>query len=112
MIHWMNHLVSLQQEYDIGGLVQERRKSSALAMELRLYCTNPSIWREDDTNYKLCQTIQVVTLQVTTRVEYMKGDGACKVTDRALKLVGDNDSFSEWQGLALGISNIGHWWFY
>ena len=26
----------------IDGLVQERRNSSALAMELRLYCTNPS----------------------------------------------------------------------
>ena len=29
----------------IDGLVQERRNSSALAMELRLSCTNPSIWR-------------------------------------------------------------------
>ena len=28
----------------IDGLVQERRKSSALAMELRLSCTNPSIY--------------------------------------------------------------------
>ena len=28
---------------DIDGLVQERRNSSALAMELRLSCTNPSI---------------------------------------------------------------------
>ena len=28
----------------IDGLVQERRNSSALAMELRLSCTNPSIW--------------------------------------------------------------------
>ena len=27
----------------IGGLVQERRNSSALAMELRLSCTNPSM---------------------------------------------------------------------
>ena len=26
------------------GLVQERRNSSALAMALRLSCTNPSIW--------------------------------------------------------------------
>ena len=26
---------------DINGLVQERRNSSALAMELRLSCTNP-----------------------------------------------------------------------
>ena len=29
---------------DIEGLVQERRNSSALAMELRLSCTNPSTW--------------------------------------------------------------------
>ena len=28
----------------INGLVQERRNSSALAMELRLSCTNPSIY--------------------------------------------------------------------
>ena len=28
----------------IDGLVQERRNSSALAMELRLACTNPSIY--------------------------------------------------------------------
>ena len=27
----------------INGLVQERRNSSALAMELRISCTNPSI---------------------------------------------------------------------
>ena len=27
----------------IDGLVQERRNSSALAMELHLYCTNPSV---------------------------------------------------------------------
>ena len=29
---------------DIAGLVQERCNSSALAMELRLSCINPSIW--------------------------------------------------------------------
>ena len=29
----------------IDGLVQERHNSSALAMELCLSCTNPSIWR-------------------------------------------------------------------
>ena len=29
---------------NIDGLVQERRNSSALAMELRLFCTNPLIW--------------------------------------------------------------------
>ena len=30
--------------FNIDGLVQERRNSRALAMELRLSCTNPSIW--------------------------------------------------------------------
>ena len=30
--------------HDFDGLVQERRNSSALAMELRLSCTNPSIY--------------------------------------------------------------------
>ena len=30
--------------FDIDGLVQERRNSSALAMELRLPCTKPCIW--------------------------------------------------------------------
>ena len=29
---------------DVDGLVQERRNSSALAMELRFPCINPSIW--------------------------------------------------------------------
>ena len=28
----------------IDGLVQERRNSTANALELRLSCTNPSIW--------------------------------------------------------------------
>ena len=30
--------------YDIDGLVQEGRNSSALAMELRISCINPSIY--------------------------------------------------------------------
>ena len=30
--------------HHIDGFVQERRNSSALAMELRLSCTNPSIY--------------------------------------------------------------------
>ena len=38
------HLATLWRHCnDIDGLVQERRKSSASAMELRLSCTNPSI---------------------------------------------------------------------
>ena len=32
--------------YHIEGLVQERHNSSALAMELRLSCTNPSICKD------------------------------------------------------------------
>ena len=34
------------QPANINGLVQERGNSSALAMELRLYHTNPSIYAE------------------------------------------------------------------
>ena len=33
-------------KFQIDGLVQERHNSSALAMELRLSSTNPSIWYE------------------------------------------------------------------
>ena len=33
----------LLRDYGFDGLVQERRNSSALAMELRLSCTNPSV---------------------------------------------------------------------
>ena len=36
------HTFSVKHSFD--GLVQERRNSSALAMELCLSCTNPSIW--------------------------------------------------------------------
>ena len=36
--------ISLNYDYHIDGLVQERRNSSALAMELRLSCINPSTW--------------------------------------------------------------------
>ena len=34
-----------RNESHIDGLASERRDSSALAMELRVSCTNPSIWR-------------------------------------------------------------------
>ena len=39
----------------IDGLVQERRNSSALAMEWRLSCTNPSIFRMDPESEQCCQ---------------------------------------------------------
>ena len=35
--------VTIISTHNFDGLVQERRNSSALAMELRLSCTNPSI---------------------------------------------------------------------
>ena len=35
----------MQQGLHIDGLVQERCNSSALAMELRLFCTKPSIYQ-------------------------------------------------------------------
>ena len=38
----LSNLCLTEQAY-IDGLVQERRNSSALAMELRLSCTNPSM---------------------------------------------------------------------
>ena len=37
------HLGSVSIQDDIDGLVQKRRNSNALAMELSLSCTNPSI---------------------------------------------------------------------
>ena len=40
----VNELMENWQLLYIDGLVQERHNSSALAIELRLSCTNPSIW--------------------------------------------------------------------
>ena len=46
----LNSMIWISKNYrleifHIDGLVQERRNSSALAMELRLSCTNPSIYQ-------------------------------------------------------------------
>ena len=49
---WSNIFLALTQRYEplttdhqrIDGFVQEGRNSSALAMELRPFCTNPKIW--------------------------------------------------------------------
>ena len=41
---WPNWMLQTQQPHDIDGLVQERRNSSAIAMELHLSCTNPWNW--------------------------------------------------------------------
>ena len=51
-VHWTEILISRERNGHEGhvsaphidGLVQERRNSSALEMELRLSCINPSIW--------------------------------------------------------------------
>ena len=40
------HSCRCVNKLQIDGLVQERRNSSALAMELRLSCTNPSTYTE------------------------------------------------------------------
>ena len=42
-LHWMIWL-RIQSYVQVDRLMQERCNSSALAMELRLSCTNPSIW--------------------------------------------------------------------
>ena len=51
----MIHSTSCVADMYIDGLVQERRNSSALAMELRLSCTNPSIcnWLTKITSMKM-----------------------------------------------------------
>ena len=37
----------VNEQNDIDGLVQERRNSTANAVELLLSCTNPSTWKYD-----------------------------------------------------------------
>ena len=44
-IQWLD--IEFQIILHFDGLVQERRNSSALAMELRLSCTNPAIYYVD-----------------------------------------------------------------
>ena len=46
---WTKPAGTMLRLWDVysDGLVQERRNSSAIAMELRLSCTNPSIWVSD-----------------------------------------------------------------
>ena len=45
-VYFMGGMLEMDQwcHWHIDGLVWERRKSSALAMEIRLSCTNPSIY--------------------------------------------------------------------
>ena len=51
----------------IDGLVQERRNSNVLAMELRLSCINPSISDES-------KEIATTTKQITTNCMYIIWD--------------------------------------
>ena len=51
----------------IDGLVQERRSSIALAMELRLSCTNSSIWYGHRVNYKYSMSNEARSGQSTSR---------------------------------------------
>ena len=44
-LRWTSDMFTTGSTLYIDGLVQERRNSSALAMELCLSCTNPSIWK-------------------------------------------------------------------
>ena len=41
---WINEPSDVNTLRHVDGLVQERRNSSALVMELRLSCTNPSMY--------------------------------------------------------------------
>ena len=51
---WPRVFTRLQRVLVITGLVQERCNSSALAMELRLSCANPSIYKSGDKGCQLC----------------------------------------------------------
>ena len=46
--------------YHINGLVQERRNSSALAMELSLSCTSPSNYVDDIGNWFLGSSLSLI----------------------------------------------------
>ena len=55
MIDWLMVHISI-------GLVQERRNSSALAMELRLCCTNPSIYFKQHLAMTFCVKVLLLSL--------------------------------------------------
>ena len=56
---------------NIDGLVQERRNSSALAMELRPSCTDPSIcWLKDTLIPKIRCWYQYVNIMLTTVITF------------------------------------------
>ena len=66
-IHWYRYYIAktvtppillrlLELDAQIDGLMQERCNSSALAMELRISCINPSKWRSR-TSHTLCHYV-------------------------------------------------------
>ena len=70
-LYWASDTLAVQEtsastpvlyvRYHFDGLLQERHNSSALAMELRLSCTNPSIWNSAGlrTYYQTLPTDQI-----------------------------------------------------
>ena len=50
---------------NIDGLVQERRNSIANALELRLSCTNPSIWYDNTSSINYITVRARVSMSVT-----------------------------------------------
>ena len=71
--HWWRtrstHFTLNPLSFQIDGLVQERRNSSALAMELRLSCTNPSRWcarcKQLDTNTPCIERMKIYWFHYT-----------------------------------------------
>ena len=61
----------------IDGLVQERRNSSALAMELRLSCANPSTWSKqvgEHSGLPSCSTHAITQVYLTNIWDSFRGD--------------------------------------
>ena len=88
--------------YDIDGLVQERRNSSALAMELRLSCTNPSIlsyiW--------LCQESMIVSLHCCGYKCICKVDRICYDTKSIHMSIILNLVFKVWHPFMLFVATL------
>ena len=53
----MGKLTSAEPQQSIDGLVQQKRNSSGLAVELGFSCTNPSIWTVCQVGYSLAQVL-------------------------------------------------------
>ena len=68
----------------IDGLVQERRNSDALAMELCLSCTKPSIWHFNNYWYDTC-IFNCTCILVTIKIQ-VYGSKNCPIILHMLKL--------------------------